>query len=149
VTYYCGFDPTAPSLHFGNLLQLTTMRRIQLTGHRPLALVGGATGLIGDPNPSSERVLKSKETVAEWTDRLRAQIGTQLDFTGEFAARMVNNLDWTAPMSAIDFLRDIGKHFRINTMMKKDAVSSRLNSDVGINYTEFSYQLLQGMDFLE
>ncbi len=149
ITYYCGFDPTAPSLHFGNLLQLVTMRRLQLAGNYPLALVGGATGLIGDPNPGTERMLNAPETVAEWVSLIQAQIGPLLDFEGEFAARMVNNLDWTAPMSAIDFLRDIGKHFRVNTMVKKDAVSARMNSDIGISYTEFSYQVLQGMDFLE
>ena len=149
ITYYCGFDPTAPSLHFGNLLQLVTMRRLQLAGNFPLALVGGATGLIGDPNPGTERTLNAPEVVAEWVSLIQTQIGPLLDFEGEFAARMVNNLDWTAPMSAIDFLRDIGKHFRVNTMVKKDAVSARMNSDVGISYTEFSYQILQGMDFLE
>jgi tyrosyl-tRNA synthetase len=149
ITYYCGFDPTAPSLHFGNLLQLTTMRRLQEAGNFPLALVGGATGLIGDPNPGTERTLNSPEVVAEWVGLIQKQIGPLLDFEGPFAAQMVNNLDWTAPMSAIDFLRDIGKHFRVNTMVKKDAVSARMNSDVGISYTEFSYQILQGMDFLE
>jgi len=149
ITYYCGFDPTAPSLHFGNLLQLVTMRRLQLAGNFPLALVGGATGLIGDPNPGTERTLNAPEVVAEWVSLIQTQIGPLLDFEGEFAARMVNNLDWTAPMSAIDFLRDIGKHFRVNSMVKKDAVSARMNSDVGISYTEFSYQILQGMDFLE
>jgi tyrosyl-tRNA synthetase len=149
LTYYCGFDPTAPSLHFGNLMQILTMRRLQLAGHRPLALVGGATGLIGDPRPSAERVLKSREQTAEWVERLRGQIAPLLDFTGDNAARMVNNLDWTQEMSALDFLRDIGKHFRVNTMIKKDAVSARMNSDAGISYTEFSYQILQGMDFLE
>jgi tyrosyl-tRNA synthetase len=149
ITYYCGFDPTAPSLHFGNLLQLVTMRRLQLAGNFPLALVGGATGLIGDPNPGTERTLNAPEVVAEWVSLIQSQIGPLLDFEGEFAARMVNNLDWTAPMSAIDFLRDIGKHFRVNSMVKKDAVSARMNSDVGISYTEFSYQILQGMDFLE
>ncbi|MDG6102971.1 tyrosine--tRNA ligase [Dactylosporangium aurantiacum] len=149
LTYYCGFDPTAPSLHIGNFLQIMTVRRLQLAGHRPLALVGGATGLIGDPRPTAERQLNSADTVAEWVERIRAQIEPFLDFTGDNAARMVNNLDWTAPMSAIDFLRDIGKHFRVNKMLTKDAVSARLNSDAGISYTEFSYQILQGMDFLE
>jgi tyrosyl-tRNA synthetase len=149
LTYYCGFDPTAPSLHFGNLLQILTMRRIQLGGHRALALVGGATGLIGDPRENAERVLNSRETVATWVERIRAQIEPYLDFTGEYAARMVNNLDWTEGLSALDFLRDIGKHFRINKMLAKDAVSARLNSEAGISYTEFSYQILQGMDYLE
>jgi len=149
ITLYCGFDPTAPSLHVGNLVQILTVRRLQLAGNRPLALVGGATGLIGDPRPESERTLNSRETVAAWVERIRGQIQPFLDFEGEHAARMVNNLDWTAPMSAIDFLRDIGKHFRVNRMLAKEAVSARLNSDAGISYTEFSYQILQGMDFLE
>ncbi len=149
ITYYCGFDPTAPSLHLGNLVQLLTMRRLQLAGHRPLGLVGGSTGLIGDPRPTAERTLNTPETVAAWVDRLRAQVQQYLDFEGDNAARMVNNLDWTAPMSAIDFLREIGKHYRVGTMLKKDAVSARLNSEAGISYTEFSYQILQGMDFLE
>ncbi|GGO64677.1 tyrosine--tRNA ligase [Microbacterium nanhaiense] len=149
IVYYCGFDPTAPSLHLGNLVQLLTMRRIQLAGHRPLGLVGGSTGLVGDPRPTAERTLNTRETVAEWVAKLRAQIERFLSFEGDNAARMVNNLDWTAPMSAIDFLREIGKHFRVGTMLKKDAVSARLNSDAGISYTEFSYQILQGMDYLE
>ncbi|MDQ0729064.1 tyrosine--tRNA ligase [Microbacterium sp. W4I20] len=149
ITYYCGFDPTAPSLHLGNLVQLLTMRRIQLAGHKPLGLVGGSTGLIGDPRPTAERTLNTPETVAEWVDRLRTQVERYLSFEGENAARMVNNLDWTAPMSAIDFLREIGKHYRVGTMLKKDAVAARLASDEGISYTEFSYQILQGMDYLE
>ena len=149
IVYYCGFDPTAPSLHLGNLVQLLTMRRIQLAGHRPLGLVGGSTGLVGDPRPSAERTLNTKETVAEWVGYLRSQIERFLSFEGENAARMVNNLDWTAPLSAIDFLRDIGKHYRVGTMLKKDAVSARLNSDEGISYTEFSYQILQGLDYRE
>ncbi|MFC5434098.1 tyrosine--tRNA ligase [Microbacterium suwonense] len=149
ITYYCGFDPTAPSLHLGNLVQLLTLRRIQLAGHRPLGLVGGSTGLIGDPRPTAERTLNTRETVEEWVGRLRAQVERYLSFEGENAARMVNNLDWTAPLSAIDFLREIGKHYRVGTMLKKDAVAARLNSDAGISYTEFSYQILQGMDFLE
>ena len=148
-TYYCGFDPTAPSLHIGNLVQLLTMRRLQQFGHRPLALVGGATGLIGDPKPTSERTLNSRETVAAWVDRIRAQIEPFLDFDGPAGARMVNNLDWTAGLSSIDFLRDIGKHFRVGRMLAKDAVNARLNSEAGISYTEFSYQILQAMDFLE
>ncbi len=149
VTYYCGFDPTAPSLHLGNLVQLLTMRRLQLAGHRPLALVGGSTGLVGDPRPTAERTMNTKETVSEWVGYLQGQVQRFLSFEGENAARMVNNLDWTAPMSAIDFLRDVGKHFRVGTMIKKEIVSSRLNSDEGISYAEFSYQVLQGMDYLE
>jgi tyrosyl-tRNA synthetase len=149
ITFYCGFDPTAPSLHLGNLVQLLTMRRIQLAGHKPLGLVGGSTGLIGDPRPTAERQLNTKDTVAEWVGYLRAQIERFLSFEGANAARMVNNLDWTEGVSAIDFLRDIGKHFRVGTMIKKDAVSARLNSEAGISFTEFSYQVLQGFDFLE
>ncbi len=149
ITFYCGFDPTAPSLHLGNLVQILLMRRLQLAGHRPLGLVGGSTGLIGDPRPTAERTLNTKDTVAEWVGSLRGQIERFLGFEGDNAARMVDNLDWTAPLSAIDFLRDVGKHFRVGTMLKKDAVSARLNSDAGISYTEFSYQILQGYDFLE
>jgi tyrosyl-tRNA synthetase len=149
VTYYGGFDPTAPSLHIGNLVLILTLRRLQLAGHRPLALVGGATGLVGDPKPTAERTLNERDVVAGWVDRIRAQIEPYLDFEGPAAARMVNNLDWTAPLSAIDLLRDVGKHFRVNRMLAKEAVSARLNSDAGISYTEFSYQILQAMDFLE
>ena len=149
VTFYCGFDPTAPSLHLGNLVQILTMRRIQQAGNRPLGLVGGATGLIGDPKPNSERTLNAPDVVAQWVERLRAQIQPLLDFEGPNAAVMVNNLDWTQGLSAIEFLRDVGKHFRVNKMIAKEAVSRRLNSDAGISYTEFSYQILQGMDFLE
>jgi tyrosyl-tRNA synthetase len=149
ITYYCGFDPTAPSLHLGNLVQLLTLRRIQLAGHKPLGLVGGSTGLVGDPRPTAERTLNTRETVAEWVGRLRAQVERYLSFEGDNAARIVNNLDWTAPLSAIDFLREIGKHYRVGTMLKKDAVAARLNSDEGISYTEFSYQILQGLDYLE
>ncbi|TDL44913.1 tyrosine--tRNA ligase [Microbacterium oleivorans] len=149
ITYYCGFDPTAPSLHLGNLVQLLLLRRLQLAGHKPLGLVGGSTGLIGDPRPTAERTLNTRETVTEWVERLRGQVERFLSFEGENAARLVNNLDWTAPMSAIDFLREIGKHYRVGTMLKKDAVAARLNSDAGISYTEFSYQILQGMDYLE
>ncbi|MEU6365992.1 tyrosine--tRNA ligase [Streptomyces sp. NPDC046931] len=149
VTFYCGFDPTAPSLHLGNLVQILTMRRIQQAGNRPLGLVGGATGLIGDPKPTAERTLNDPEVVAGWVARLRGQIEKFLDFEGPHAATMVNNLDWTQGLSAIDFLRDIGKHFRVNKMISKEAVSRRLHSDAGISYTEFSYQILQGMDFLE
>ncbi|MFZ4505544.1 MAG: tyrosine--tRNA ligase [Microbacteriaceae bacterium] len=149
ITYYCGFDPTAPSLHLGNLVQLLLLRRIQLKGHTPLGLVGGSTGLIGDPKPTAERTLNDRETVAEWVGYLGEQISKYLDFSGSHPARLVNNLDWTAPMSAIDFLREIGKYYRVGTMLKKDAVSARLNSEAGISYTEFSYQILQGLDFLE
>lgn len=149
ITYYCGFDPTAPSLHLGNLVQLLLMRRLQLAGHKPLGLVGGSTGLVGDPRPSAERTLNTRETVAEWVGSLRSQVERFLSFQGDNAARIVNNLDWTAPLSAIDFLREIGKHYRVGTMLKKDAVAARLNSDAGISYTEFSYQILQGMDYLE
>ncbi len=149
VVFYCGFDPTAPSLHLGHLVQLLLLRRLQLAGHRPLALVGGSTGLIGDPRPTAERTLNTRETVEEWVGRLRTQVERYLSFEGDNAARIVNNLDWTAPLSAIDFLREIGKHYRVGTMLKKDAVAARLNSDEGISYTEFSYQILQGMDFLE
>ncbi|MBK0421553.1 tyrosine--tRNA ligase [Leucobacter sp. CSA2] len=149
ITYYCGFDPTASSLHLGHLVQLLLMRRLQLKGHFPLGLVGGSTGLIGDPRPTSERTLNSRETVAQWVESLGEQVSRYLSFEGENAARLVNNLDWTAPLSAIDFLREIGKYFRVGTMIKKDIVAKRLDSDEGISYTEFSYQILQGLDFLE
>ncbi|PCC26570.1 tyrosine--tRNA ligase [Glutamicibacter sp. BW78] len=149
ITYYCGFDPTAPSLHLGNLVQLLNMRRLQLAGHRPLGLVGGSTGLIGDPRQSAERVLNTKETVNVWVGRLQRQVSWFLSTEGSNAMQIVNNLDWTGPLSAIDFLREVGKHFRVGTMVKKDTVASRLNSDEGISYTEFSYQILQGMDYLE
>jgi len=148
VTVYCGFDPTAPSLHFGNLVQLVVLRHLQRSGHRVICLVGGSTGLIGDPRPTSERVLKTKEQTAEWVARIAAQVRPFLDFSGDNPAVLVNNLDWTAPLSALDFLRDIGKHFRVNAMLRKDAVSARLTSDEGISYTEFSYQILQGLDYL-
>ena len=149
VTVYCGFDPTAPSLHHGNLVQLVVLRHLQLAGHRVLALVGGATGMIGDPRMSGERVLNTKETVAEWLERLRAQISRFLDFDGANPALMVNNLDWTGDLRVLDFLRDVGKHFRLGTMLAKDTVARRLASDEGISFTEFSYQILQGMDYLE
>ncbi|CAM5729607.1 Tyrosine--tRNA ligase [Streptomyces antimycoticus] len=149
VTYYCGFDPTAASLHVGHLVQVLTLRRLQQAGHRPLALVGGATGHIGDPRPTAERTLNDPETIAEWVTRLRSQIEPYLSFEGDNAATMVNNLDWTGGMTVIEFLRDIGKHFRVNKMLTKDSVAQRLASDQGISFTEFSYQLLQGMDFLE
>ncbi|PZR55484.1 tyrosine--tRNA ligase [Xylanimonas oleitrophica] len=149
ITYYAGFDPTAQSLHVGHMVQLLNMRRLQLAGHRPLALVGGATGLIGDPRPTTERSMQSRDVVAEWVERIRGQIEPFLDFEGASAARMVNNLDWTGQMSAIDFLRDVGRHFRVGTMISKDIVARRLQSDEGISFTEFSYQVLQGMDFRE
>ncbi len=149
ITLYCGFDPTAPSLHFGNLVQLIVLRHLQRAGHRVICLVGGSTGLIGDPRPTAERVLKTKEQTAEWVGRIQQQVRPFLDFEGDNAAFTVNNLDWTAPMSALDFLRDVGKHFRVNQMIRKDAVAARLNSDEGISYTEFSYQILQGLDFLQ
>ena len=149
ITYYCGFDPTAASLHLGNLVQLLTMRRLQLAGHKPLCLIGGSTGLVGDPRPTAERTLNTRETVSEWVEKLGKQAARFLSFEGSNAARMVNNLDWTAPLSAIDFLREIGKHFRVGKMLSKDAVSARLNSEHGISYTEFSYQILQGFDYLE
>ncbi|PZF80057.1 tyrosine--tRNA ligase [Jiangella anatolica] len=149
VTYYCGFDPTAPSLHIGNLVQVLTVRRLQLAGNDPLALVGGATGLIGDPKMTGERTLNDRDVVSGWVERIRKQIEPLLDFDGPHPARMVNNLDWTAPLSAIDFLRDVGKHFRLSRMLSKESVSARLNSEQGISFTEFSYQILQGMDYLE
>lgn len=149
ITFYCGFDPTAPSLHLGNLVQLLVMRRLQLAGHRPLGLVGGSTGLIGDPRPTAERTLNTRETVSEWVGYLQGQVSRFLSAEGDNGMRLVNNLDWTAPLSAIDFLREIGKHYRVGTMIKKDAVAARLNSDAGISYTEFSYQILQGYDYLE
>jgi tyrosyl-tRNA synthetase len=149
LTYYIGFDPTAPSLHLGNLVQLLVMRRLQLAGHNPIVLIGGSTGLVGDPRPTAERVLNTKETVSEWVEKLSKQASRFLDFSGSNKAILVNNLDWTAPLSAIDFLREVGKHFRVGKMLSKEAVSARLNSEHGISYTEFSYQILQGFDFLE
>lgn len=149
LTLYCGFDPTAPSLHLGHLVQTLTLRRFQQYGHRPLGLVGGATGLIGDPRPTAERQLNAPEVVAGWVERIRRQIEPLLDFTGPHAAIMVNNLDWTAQLTAVDFLRDVGKHFRVNRLLAKEAVSARLNSEAGISFTEFSYQLLQANDYLE
>jgi tyrosyl-tRNA synthetase len=149
ITAYCGFDPTAPSLHFGNLVQLVVLRHLQRAGHRVICLVGGSTGLIGDPRPSSERALKTKEQTAEWVANIRRQVEPFLASDGDNPAVFVNNLDWTAPLTALDFLRDIGKHFRVNQMIKKDAVAARLSSEEGISYTEFSYQLLQGLDYLQ
>lgn len=149
VTLYCGFDPTAPSLHMGNLVQLLMLRRFQLAGHRPLGLIGGATGLIGDPRMSAERALNPREVVAEWVERIQRQVAPLLDFEGSNGAILVNNLDWLGAMPALDLLRDIGKHFRVNRMIAKEAVSARLASEHGISYTEFSYQILQATDYLE
>ncbi len=146
VRFYVGFDPTAPSLHLGNLVQLLTARRLQDAGLTPYALVGGATGMIGDPRDSGERTLNTAEVVGEWTDRVRRQVEPFLALDGPHAATMVNNLDWTRDVSAIDFLRDIGKHFPVNRMLARDVVRNRLED--GISYTEFSYVLLQSMDFL-
>ena len=148
ITYYCGFDPTAASIHIGNLVQVLMMRHLQEAGHHPIALVGGATGLIGDPRQSGERVLNSKEIVATWTERLRNQISRFLVTDGDNPVRFVSNYDWTAQMNVIDFLRDVGKNFRLGTMLAKDTVARRLNSEEGISFTEFSYQVLQGNDFL-
>jgi len=148
LTYYIGFDPTAPSLHLGNLLQIQTMRRFQAYGNRPLALVGGATGLIGDPKMTGERTLNPVEVVEQWVDRLRAELSRFFDFDGPAAARLVNNYDWTKDVDVIAFMRDIGKHFSVNRMLDREAVAARLAGD-GISYTEFSYQLLQSNDYLE
>lgn len=147
VTYYTGFDPTAPSLHIGHYMQLITMRRLQLAGHRPLLLVGGATGLIGDPKQTGERKMNTKETVASWVESIAQQASPFLDFDGPNGATLVNNLDWTGQLNVVDFLRDIGKHFPVNRMLAREVVASRLES--GISYTEFSYVLLQSMDYLE
>jgi len=153
ITLYCGFDPTAPSLHFGNFVQLVVLRRFQLAGHRVICLVGGSTGLIGDPKPTSERVLKTREQTAANVARIKALVRPFLDFDGTTGvahpAMLVDNLDWFGPMSALDFLREVGKHFRVNQMVKKEAVARRLESQEGISYTEFSYQLLQALDYLE
>ncbi len=149
ITLYCGFDPTAPSLHMGNLLQILTVRRFQLAGHRPLALVGGATGLIGDPKESGERSLNEAEVVAEWVTRIRLQLERFFIFDGvPNAAVMVNNYDWTQGLSTLEFLRDVGKHFSVNRMLDREAVAARL-AGAGISYTEFSYQLLQSYDYLQ
>jgi tyrosyl-tRNA synthetase len=150
VTVYCGFDPTAAGLHIGNLVQLLTLRRLQLAGHRPVGLVGGATGLIGDPSgKSAERVLNPAETVAGWLERIRGEVSRFLDFdAGPSSALIVSNLDWTGPMPVLEFLRDIGKHFSVNRMLDRESVRARLEGG-GISYTEFSYQLLQALDFLE
>ena len=149
VTYYCGFDPTAASLHHGHLVQVIIMKHLQNAGHRALALVGGGTGLIGDPRASGERSLQDTGVVEEWAGRLREQLERFLDFEGENPARIVNNLDWIGELSAIELLRDLGKYFRMGTMLNKDIVSRRLESDEGLSYTEFSYQVLQAWDYLE
>ncbi|GAA4749431.1 tyrosine--tRNA ligase [Modestobacter marinus] len=153
VTYYCGFDPTAASLHVGHLIQFMVLRALQRAGHQPIVLVGGATGLIGDPRPSSERQLNDPGQVATWVEGIRRRVAPFLDLpAAEHGLRepiYADNLDWTSPLSAIDFLRDLGKHFRVNRMLAKEAVSARLNSDAGISYTEFSYQILQANDFRE
>jgi tyrosyl-tRNA synthetase len=149
LTFYIGFDPTAASLHLGNLVQLLVMRRLQLAGHKPIVLIGGSTGLVGDPRPTAERVLNDVDTVNAWVEKLSKQASRFVDFDGSAAAKLVNNMDWTQSLSAIDFLREVGKHFRVGKMLSKEAVSARLNSDHGISYTEFSYQILQGYDFLE
>ena len=150
VTLYGGFDPTAPGLHIGNLALLLTMRRFQLAGHRPIGLVGGATGLIGDPSgKSAERALNPRDVVAGWVERIRAEVGRFLDFTpGPSGALLVSNLDWTEGLSALEFLRDIGKHFPVNQMLARESVRARLDAG-GISYTEFSYQILQAYDYLE
>jgi tyrosyl-tRNA synthetase len=149
VTFYVGFDPTAPSLHVGNLVIILAMRRFQLAGHNPIALVGGATGLVGDPSGrNEERSLNDEKIVADWVAQIREQLKSFLDFEGPNKAVMANNLDWTKPYSALQFLRDIGKHFSVNQMLAKDSVSARLEAG-GISYTEFSYQVLQALDYLE
>ncbi|KAB1147079.1 tyrosine--tRNA ligase [Micromonospora sp. AMSO12t] len=145
--YYVGFDPTAPSLHVGHLMQVATARRLQLAGHRPLLLVGGATGQIGDPKESAERSLNPPEVVAGWVARIRDQLAPFVSYEGENAAQLVNNLDWTGEMSVVEFLRDVGKHFPVNKMLAREVVKARLES--GISFTEFSYQLLQANDFFE
>ncbi|KXK58814.1 tyrosine--tRNA ligase [Micromonospora rosaria] len=146
-TYYVGFDPTAASLHVGHLMQVATARRLQLAGHRPLLLVGGATGQIGDPKESAERSLNPPEVVAGWVARIRDQLAPFVSYEGTNAAQLVNNLDWTAELSVVDFLRDVGKHFPVNKMLAREVVRARLES--GISFTEFSYQLLQANDFFE
>lgn len=150
VTVYCGFDPTAPGLHIGNLVQLLTLSRLQRAGHRPIGLVGGATGLIGDPSgKSAERVLNPREVVAQWVERIRGEVARFLDFgPGPTGALLVSNLDWTENLSALEFLRDIGKHFPVNQMLARESVKARLEAG-GISYTEFSYQILQAYDYLE
>ncbi|MDR0199964.1 MAG: tyrosine--tRNA ligase [Streptococcaceae bacterium] len=147
VKFYIGFDPTADSLHLGSLVPILTMRRLQLAGHKPIALVGGATGLIGDPSfKDAERSLQTKETVKNWSSKIRDQLARFLDFeNGENAAIMANNYDWFESLTFIDFLRDVGKYFTVNTMMSKESVKKRM--ETGISYTEFAYQIMQGYDF--
>lgn len=147
VRFYVGFDPTAPSMHMGNLVQIVTAMRLQRAGHVPFALVGGATGMIGDPRESGERTMNPVETVREWVERFKRQLEPYLDLEGPVAATIVDNYEWTKDLSTIDFLRDIGKHFPVNRMLAREVVRSRL--ETGISYTEFSYVLLQSMDFLE
>ena len=148
ITFYIGFDPTAPSLHLGNLMQILLAKRLQLAGHKPLALVGGATGLIGDPKESGERNLNEEEIVITWTENIAKQLVKFFDFFGNNKCDVVNNFDWTSKLDAISLLRDLGKHFSINRMLEREAVSARLNAS-GISYTEFSYALLQANDYLE
>lgn len=148
LTLYAGFDPTAPSLHAGHLVPLLTLRRFQQFGHRPIVLAGGATGLIGDPRETGERVLNTNDTVADWAARIRGQLERFVDFDGPTAAIVENNLSWTSDLSAIDFLRDVGKHFSVNVMLDRDTIRRRLDGE-GISYTEFSYMLLQANDFVE
>ncbi|PIE20125.1 MAG: tyrosine--tRNA ligase, partial [Arachnia propionica] len=147
VRFYVGFDPTAPSLHMGNLVQLVLARRLQQAGHRPYLLVGGSTGLIGDPKESGERVMNPVDVVHEWVARIHQQVQRFVDFSGDAAATMVNNYDWTHDMSVLEFLRDVGKHFPVNRMLARDVVARRLEE--GISYSEFSYVLLQSLDYRE
>lgn len=147
ITAYVGFDPTAPSIHMGNLVQIMVMRHLQQAGHHPLLLVGGSTGLIGDPKQTAERVMNERDVVAGWVERIRRQVGRLIDLEGPNPARVVNNLDWTAGLSTLDFLRDVGKHFSVNRMLDREVIRARLES--GISYTEFSYVLLQSLDYRE
>ncbi|TDO16845.1 tyrosyl-tRNA synthetase [Mycobacterium sp. BK086] len=149
MTVYCGFDPTAPSLHAGNLVPLLTLRRFQRAGHRPIVLAGGATGMIGDPRDTGERTMNTTDTVAQWAERIRGQLERFVDFDDSASGAIVeNNLSWTSQLSAIDFLRDVGKHFSVNVMLDRDTIRRRLDGD-GISYTEFSYMLLQANDYVE
>ena len=147
ITAYVGFDPTAPSIHMGNLVQVMVHRALQKAGHRPMFLVGGSTGLIGDPKQAGERVMNDVDVVAGWVERIRSQVGRLIDLEGPNAGTLVNNLDWTAKLSTLDFLRDVGKHFSVNRMLDREVVKARL--ETGISYTEFSYVLLQSLDFRE
>ena len=148
ITLYCGFDPTGPSLHAGHLVPLLMLRRFQQAGHNPIVLAGGATGMIGDPRDVGERAMLADDQVAEWADRIIDQLSRFVDFDGEHAARLVNNNDWTKNLSVTQFLRDVGKHFSLNTMLARDTVKRRLDND-GISYTEFSYMLLQANDYVQ